>query len=264
MKNPKYRESSQKPSDSDNHLEGRTAMRRRVVLTAIIAVCNIVAIAGAIYASQAEKLTTYQGGPPYTGEIPDELPAISRLPGEIIPNGDALSTLQYDDGSCENGLGLTGGSWSCLVDFDVPTQCIQPGLDVVGLSLKGNSNTAFSFVLIQGGAAPTGTRIALAFTPVVGNGPCPTTQGIQTRSIGPGLAIVSGTQNFFAGVVGNLFCGRDTNSTPAGRIWLRTSGGFTFSPAYLSGLGFGGNWVLRATVEDAGCVPVELKAMTIE
>ena len=74
-------------------------------------------------------------------------------------------------------------------------------------------------------------------------------------------AVITGTANFFAGMrTPNGFAGRDSNGPPAGRIWLLCGGcGMTqYSPTDLSGIGLGGNWMIRVTVEDQNCVPVEL------
>ncbi len=37
-----------------------------------------------------------------------------------------------------------------------------------------------------------------------------------------------------------------------------------YTPTDLAGFGLGGNWMIRVTVEDANCVPVELMGFTIE
>jgi hypothetical protein len=36
-----------------------------------------------------------------------------------------------------------------------------------------------------------------------------------------------------------------------------------YSPAVLTGLGLGGTWMIRLTVEDQNCVPVELMGISI-
>jgi len=51
----------------------------------------------------------------------------------IVRGPEAQSILQFDDGTCESGLGA-GITVTSIVDFDVPTQCIQAGLDIVGLT----------------------------------------------------------------------------------------------------------------------------------
>ncbi len=60
------------------------------------------------------------------------------------------------------------------------------------------------------------------------------------------------------------FDGRDSNGPPAGRIWLNcaTCGMTQYSPTDLSGIGLGGNWMIRVTVEYF-CIPVELMGFDV-
>ena len=62
------------------------------------------------------------------------------------------------------------------------------------------------------------------------------------------------------------FVGRDTDGTSAGRMWLNCGicGMTQYSPTDLTGIGLGGNWMIRVTVEDQNCVPVELMEFSIE
>ena len=62
------------------------------------------------------------------------------------------------------------------------------------------------------------------------------------------------------------FAGRDSNGPPAGRIWLNCAAcGMTqYSLTDLSNIGLGGNWMIRVTVEDQNCVPVELMGFDVE
>jgi len=242
-------------------------MRRNHLLIAIGVVCAAMVLAGAISAengSGVSRIVSHVGGTPYGGVVPDVLPPVARADGQVIPNGEGLSTLQYDDGTCESGLGLSGGIFTSVVDFDVPTQCIQAGLEIVAVTAKINSNTANSFVMFQAGASPQSARQALPLAPAfLGLGACPTAQTLQTQFL-PAGAIVQGTANFFAGVYGGMYVGRDSGAS-AGRMWIRTNTtGSTYSPAYLASLGFGGNWVMRVTVEDQNCVPVELQSISIQ
>jgi hypothetical protein len=184
----------------------------------------------------------------------------------VTPAGEGLSVLQFDDGTCEGGLGLTCAPtcfWSAVVDFDVPTQCIQAGLSIVGVTGKMNTYTAASLVLFQAGASPAVGRQVVDIPDILPTGPCPGT-AMTARAVAPGIAVIFGTSNFFAGFYNNGFVGRDTNN-PAGRMWIRTNTtGGTYSPAYLTSLGFGGNWMIRVTVEDQNCVPVELQSISID
>jgi subtilisin-like proprotein convertase family protein len=71
---------------------------------------------------------------------------------------------------------------------------------------------------------------------------------------------VSAGSNFFFGLQNIGFIGRDTNGAPAGRMWLGCSvcGQTTYSPTDIANIGLGGNFMLRVTVEDVNCGPVEL------
>lgn len=182
-------------------------------------------------------------------------------------SGRATSVLSFDDGSCEAGLGA-GVAVTALVDFDVPTQCSQAGLDIVGVSARMNTGSAMAFAFGQGGATPP-VPTSISTVPLTSNilptGACPTSPGaLVMRSLGPSAAVITGTSNFFAGVQNTGFLGRDTNSAPAGRLWLNcvTCGVTQYSPTTLTGLGLGGNWMIRVTVEDANCTPVELMSFS--
>jgi hypothetical protein len=96
----------------------------------------------------------------------------------------------------------------------------------------------------------------------------------STRAIGYGDAVLPNqwpTGNFFVGVYGNCFIGRDTNGISAGKMWLCTNSATQcYSPTYLAGIGLGGNWMIRvvANVEGpfsypAGC-PYDLPSVPIE
>jgi hypothetical protein len=187
---------------------------------------------------------------------------------KITPIGDALSVLSFDDGTCESGLGAgTTMAVTDYVDFDVPTQCIQGGLDIVGVTTRVNTGQPAAFFAFgqSGAAAPPylgGTFLPIA--PIPAFGACPGT-ALTSRPVGPSAAVITGTANFFAGIQVAGFAGRDTNGPPAGRIWLNCGfcGMTQYTPTTLSGLGLGGNWMIRVTVEDQNCVPVELMGFDI-
>lgn len=229
-----------------------------------ITVVTVLAVAGGVLYAEKPALKTSAYAAPYSGQVPDVLPPVTLGDMQITRNAErGTSLLQFDDGTCESGLGGPGGDF--LVNFDVPTQCTQAGLEVVGVSAKVNSGTAVSFAMYQGGAVPGVGRVGVAVSPLVGTGPCPTNQSMQTRAVAPGAAVVTGTANFFAGLAGPAatYPGRDTGAS-AGRMWIAGTGGTVYSPTYLVGLGLGGNWMIRVTVEDANCVPVELLTFNVE
>lgn len=246
----------------------------RMKASLILLVCGVLVIGGGMLSAErpTHKLNSAIGAEPFTGTVPDILPPVTKGPMTVTHNVDrATSTLQYDDGTCESGLGygVAGLIVSDLVNFDVPTVCTQAGLSVVGISAKVNSNTALSWALHQGGPAPGVARVAGTFaTPIIGPGPCPTYQTMVTRAIPAGAAVVAGTANFFFGVVGdNIYAARDTDAPHAGRIWVCTGSGTSCaSPTYLSSITSffaGGDWLIRAVVEDSECVPVELQSFSV-
>ena len=198
---------------------------------------------------------------------PDILPPVGKGPMTQTPARQGLSTLVFDDGTCESGLGA-GATVTDYVDFDVPTQCFQSGLDIVGLTnrMKTGIGTAFAFAQAGGTPPPAGGGSFIGIPAIQPFGACPAT-ALTSVGIGPGAAVITGTSNFYAGLRSpSGFAGRDSNGPPAGRIWLNCAGcGMTqYSPTTLSRAGLGGNWMIRVTVEDQNCVPVELMGFDIE
>ena len=244
------------------------SMSKRSNLVWLVAIAAVVSIAvgGVITAQGPDRIrASFDAAPP--DQLTKRLPAVVK--GDMAVTTDAvkgLSVLSFDDGSCESGLGA-GALVTAIVDFDVPTQCIQGGLDIVGITARMNSGSAQNFAFGQAGAAPpaAGTLSTAAMTNIGPLGPCPAT-ALTSRSIGPSAAVITGTSNFFAGMVNTGFAGRDSNGPPAGRIWLNcaTCGMTQYSPTDISGLGLGGNWMIRVTVEDANCIPVELMEFTVD
>ncbi len=163
----------------------------------------------------------------------------------ITSVGDALSILSFDDGTCESGLGAgTTQAVTDLVDFDVPTQCVQGGLDIVGVTTRMNTGMSINqFAFAQAGGTPPpagGVPTAPLGSAIPAFGPCPAT-ALTSRTVGPGAAVITGTSNFFAGVQASGFVGRDSNGPPAGRIWLNCGfcGMTQYSPTDLSGARIG-------------------------
>lgn len=239
--------------------------RRAYLVCAIVGIACVVA-GGTLVAAGPDRIGSFAGdNSPLV--VPDTLPTVDRLPMTVTQGIDeAVSVLSFDDGTCESGLGA-GVTVSALVDFDVPPQCTTGGLDIVAMTSRMNSGSGQAAVLHQAGAAPgpagaPGSTVPLA---VAATGPCPGAIG-PSQAIAPGSLVVTGTANFFAGLQNTGFAARDTNSAPAGRIWLNcaTCGMTQYSPAFLSGLALGGNWNIRVSVEDAACVPVELMGFDVE
>ena len=241
--------------------------RTRARFAPMAAAAIFLALVG-VFVTYADRPESVSGAND-AAEIPANLPPIDRgAQTETNDAESALVTLSFDDGTCESGLGI-GAPHTALVDFDVPSQCTQPGFSIVQLTARVNTGTATAFTLRQSGATPggVGSGTNVGMTSIFGAGPCPAT-GFTTRGISP-APLVNGTANFFAGVnYGSAggFIGRDTNSTNAMRQWLNcpTCGMTLYSPADITGLGFPGNFLIRVTGEDNNCVPVELIDFTVK
>ncbi|MEZ5333503.1 MAG: hypothetical protein R2991_16050 [Thermoanaerobaculia bacterium] len=195
-----------------------------------------------------------------------EAPALPSLGSgghmRIVPDEtEATSVLQLDDGSCEGGLGA-GVVVTSFQQFNVPTQCTMGGLDIIAVTSRMNTNAAQSFAFAQDGPAPAVGGFTTTPAAFAASGPCPSTS-VSTVGIGTGN-VITGTGSFWAGLVNTGFAGRDSG-TP-GNVWLNCAAcGMTqYSPAELTGLGLGGTWMIRVTVEDQNCVPVELLGVSID
>lgn len=233
-------------------------MRKLILTTAgVLGVAALVAAGGLLAEGPDRVRACDECASP---ALPTVIPPVGHGPMTIVDGPDAVSILQFDDGTCESGLGA-GVAVTSYVEFDVPTQCVQPGLDVIGITSRMNTFNAQSFAWAQGSpSAPMiGGFSSVAITDFSGLGPCPSAV-VETRTFGPGAAVINGTSNFWAGLFNTGFVGRDSNGAPAGRIWLNcgTCGMTQYTPTTLSAFGLGGNWMIRVTVEDEDCVPVEL------
>jgi hypothetical protein len=242
-------------------------MQKKYAFLGVVALVVVVVAASIAVDADRPRLKASKHSPAFRTLVPTDLPPVTRLPQQVSLD-KAQSVLQFDDGSCESGLGAntTVTSW---VDFDVPAQCVMGGLEVI--QATGRFNTAYvpgsahAALLGQAGGAPPavggGQSLGLAGGNFNTAGQCPAQAGfVQQKALNtPG--VVAGTSNFFFGIRHGGFWGRDTNGPPAGRIWFGCGAcGMTqYSPAFLQGAGFGGNWMLRVTVEDTNCLPPELE-----
>lgn len=229
----------------------------------LVVVVVAFALAGVLTAKAKENVRLgMRAGHQHDNLIFEDLPALPRGAMTITPGADlSLQVLSFDDGTCESGLGA-GVTVSSLVDFDVPTSCEGSGLQVVQMTARMNTGNAQAAVLHQGGATPNpaGAADSSRAIGLAGIGPCPGTT-LSTASFAP--MTVTGSDNFFAGLQNTGFAGRDTNGPSSDRIWLNCAacGDTQYSPTDLNGIGLGGAHMIRVTVEDAGCVPVELMSL---
>jgi len=242
----------------------KTTRQDLVGLLALLALLALVAVATGALTAGTPRLRASAAGPA-AERLTDTLPSVVRrlmTPGPNATGTPNLTILSFDDGTCESGLGANVPVTD-LVEFDVPTQCVQAGLDIIGLTTRMNTATGTAFAFAQAGATPPAAG-AVASIPLASAippfGPCPETL-LTKRVIGPGAAVITGTSNFFAGLMTpSGFAGRDTDGPAAGRIWLNcaTCGMTQYSPTTLANIGLGGNWMIRVAVEPPGCIPVEL------
>jgi hypothetical protein len=241
-------------------------MQKKYAFLGIVALLVVVAAASIAVDADRPKLRASAKAQGVRTMVPADLPPVTRLPQQVSLD-KAQSVLLFDDGTCEGGLGANTviTTW---VDFDVPAQCVQGGLEILQATFRYNTDVVTTFahqgVLGPAGAAPPNAGGGAAVGVVGGNylavGQCPAQAGsLQQKALSAPL-VVPGTSNFFFGLRHGGFFGRDTNSD-AGRMWLGCSacGMTTYSPGDLAGFGLGGNAMLRITVEDTNCLPAELE-----
>lgn len=241
--------------------------RLRLVLVAAAAVA---AFAGVLFAASGThtRLRASKNSQPPELSVPANLPELPKGVGKVTKSThgtEAVSVLQYDDNTCESGLGANT-QVSSLVEFDPAPPCTTAGpLSILNVTARMNSNAAQDFVFHNPGATPgmanAATVTQALSSPITAAGACPATGGLAQRVLTTPVSFTPGNAaNFFAGIRNTGFAGRDTG-VPANRIWLLCAvcGMTQYSPADLAGLGLGGNWLIRVTVEDASCTPVELQ-----
>ena len=125
-------------------------MNQRRIFVCVVALVVIVAGVSMVTNADRPRLKASTDSVASRVAIPENLPAIDKLPQEVSLE-KALTTLQFDDGSCESGLGTSGLTVTAWHEFDVPTQCASGGLQVVGVTGRMNTGTAFAAALGQAG-----------------------------------------------------------------------------------------------------------------
>lgn len=248
-------------------------MKRTHVAIIFVVAIAVALVSGALYADRGvNRLSASATSAPPAVMVPGDLPEITKSPNQnataATKDGRAVYQLFWDDGTCEAGVGV-GAANTAMMEFDAPTVCTQPGLSVIAVTARVNTLTASSFTLRQSGAGPgapsSGTRIPLG-TAITGLGACAGTATTGTQRVLGTPGIVNGTANFYAGLVylAGGYTGRDTGSQ-LGRMYLNcaTCGMSVYSSLDLPS-SLRGNLIIRVTVDDAGCVPVELQSFSIE
>ena len=240
----------------------------------VVAVGGIAAFTGALLAAgggPARVRASARSLPPSIS-VPANLPALPKGPMKVTKGHgtEAISVLQFDDNTCESGLGA-GVQVSSLVEFLPAPPCTNAGpLQILNVTARMNSNSAQDFVFHNPGATPQMANAATVTqplsAPIPPAGACPATGGLVQRVLAPPVSFAPGNStNFFAGIRNTGFAARDTTAPNNNRIWLNCAGcGMTqYSPADLNAIGLGGNWLIRVTVEDVGCTPVELQHLEV-
>jgi hypothetical protein len=249
---------------------------KKTLAPLVLGAAGVAAFGGILAAAGGtDRLRASADSQPAAVGVPVNLPALPKGPMTRVPSTDAtqaVSVLQFDDNTCEAGLGINA-IHSSLVEFDPAPPCTNAGaLQILNVTGRQNTTQAESFVLHNSGATPgmvNAANVTQALsTPITAAGPCTTPQvgGLQQRVLTTPVNFTPGNAtNFFAGLRMNAgFTGRDT-TTSANRMWLlcSTCTMTQYSPAALAGIGFTGNWMIRVTVEDAACTPVELQNFEI-
>jgi hypothetical protein len=250
----------------------------------LVAVVSLAAFAGALRAAGGgmARVRNSSGKPPGHAVVPRNLPPLPKgavrvkpLPGAV----ESVSVLSFDDNTCEGGLGA-GVQVSALVEFDPTPPCTNAGpLQILNVTARMNTGNAQDFVMHNPGATPQPANNASATqalsTPIGGAAndcSVPQTGGLVQRILTTPINVTPGNAaNFFAGVRNTGFAGMDRTPPNANREWLLCAacGDTQYSPAEInalttgSGQSLGGNYMIRVSVENVGCSPVELQNIEI-
>jgi hypothetical protein len=174
--------------------------------------------------------------------------------------GEKIDWLRYDDGSCENSLGLTAGGMLVEAIALTPDE------------LAGYSGYAITEVIVHHGCELYGQEPLHDYTVFCYRGTSPPADPFVDGTIvatgsheGSEDVVIditdfpfSPSDTVFVGVgwehsSGSYPCGFDTGSYVAGKSgWLWYSGG-GWTELYL--IGFAGNWMIQAGIEEAGGPP---------
>lgn len=187
-----------------------------------------------------------------------------------VPAG--LTLLQFDDGTFETGLGVTGAAgYDGQIAMRFGGSAATSGQ--VPLGIRGaywrqypgfggatNININFFHPLAANGF-PTGPPILQ----VPGSTSTVGTQNVYTSN-GPTIATANGSVMVGVGVLGNAswFVAGDTTPPTANRHFFGAFGttNITYGPTTLNGFGFMEDFLIRFLID--GMVPVELQTFDVE
>jgi hypothetical protein len=183
-------------------------------------------------------------------------------------------TLDWDDGTFEDGLGPTGGHYDGQFAMRFGGAAATTGL--VPFQIRG------AYFRLRSGA-PGVTNVNVNFwhplTPSPGFPASPTpvaqvpggvTTGVtqQVTFVGPVINTANGSVMVGVGGLGTTswFIDRDTNGPDNNREFAGSSANNTlalqYGPTTLGSFGFSGNYFVRLTVD--GSVPVELESLSVD
>jgi len=246
-----------------------------------VAVVSSAALSGALTAAGGGTARLRNRADSAAGNalVPRQLPPLpkgamraTRKPGAV----QTLSVLSFDDNTCEGGLGALV-QVSALVEFDPTPPCTAAGpLQILNVTARMNSGNAQDFVFHVPGATPQPANNAsvtqpLSPGPITPSGACPEVGQLQQRVLTAPVNVTPGNAaNFFAGIRNTGFAGMDRTPPNANREWMLCENCIDtqYSPAEINaltsgGVSLGGNFLIRVTVEDVGCTPVELVGIEI-
>lgn len=246
--------------------------RQRLVLTAALVLAVILASSWVIQARESgaptgKNLAAVSSHPNF-----DTHPGPKGNPPRTVPR--ASTVLQWDDGSYETGLGVSGAA----------------GYDgQLGMRFGGAANTTGLFPMRLRGASWRlfggfygAQALQLNFwhplTPggfpadadplhkVPGPAPDPSTTQKMTFAGGPTISTPNLSVLMGIGVTGNSswFIAADSTNPDNKRQFFGgfTTEAFTYGPATLTAFGFGWDFLIRLIVD--GNIPVELESFTID
>ncbi len=253
-------------------------MRNRKSVLVFAVILTTAAMAGSVLADNErpnlERLAK-RFGVDSASIRPGEMPPVSAGPMKVEKDAErGLSQLSWDNGDAESGFIGPGYPWySVFQKFDVPGQCIQSGLSIRNVTAmvwkQGTDVPVTQFLLRQNDPDPWGTGTTVAITGITGSQSFIGGQTWQTASIPSGAAVIDNTVGFFAGLkpgagTTTMIMGMDTDGASNLMHWANGLWYGQQSPAAI-GSYFGiKNFMLRVTVEDVNCVPVELMSFSIE
>ena len=253
-------------------------MKSRKMVVVLAVILTTVAMAGSVLADNErpnfERLAK-RFGVDAASIRPGELPPVAAGPMKVEQDPErGLSQLSWDDGVAESGFIGPGYPWySVFQKFNVPAQCIQSGLSIRNVTAmvwkQGTDVPVTQFLLRQNDPDPWGTGTTVAIAGITGATSFIGGQTWQTASIPSGAAVIDTAVGFFAGLkpgTGSttMVMGMDTNGASNLMHWGNGLWYGQQSPAAI-GSYFGiKNFMLRVTVEDVNCVPVELMSFSIE